>query len=117
MTLDKKILSIDSDDDNKDYDAFNEYLEEDTRRKKKKTASFIEEMGEQCLTEIGSKKKRKLQIAYIDYIPYIMKYCDGRYSEDELKSYSFEDIQSIYKEIKAERKPAILKFFNFLFDL
>ncbi len=117
MALDKKILSIDSEDDNKDYGVFNEYLEEDTRRKKNKTASFIEEVGEQCLTEIGSKKKRKLQIAYIDYIPYILEYCDGKYTEDELKSYSFEDIQNIYKEIKAERRPAIVKFFHFLFDL
>jgi hypothetical protein len=117
MAFDKKILSIDSDDDNKDYDVFNEFLEDDTRRKKNKTASFIEEIGEQCLTEMGSKKKRKLQIAYIDYIPYIIKYCNDRYSEDELKSYSFEDIQGIYKEIKAERRPAIVKFFHFLFNL
>ena len=34
MTIDKNILSIDSEDDNKNYKAFSEYLEEDTTRKK-----------------------------------------------------------------------------------
>ena len=117
MALDKKILSIDSDDDNKDYEAFKQYLEEDTRRKKKKTASFIDEIGDQCLNEIGSKKKHKLQISYLEYIPYILKYCNEKYTEDDLKSYSFEDIRDIYKEIKAEKRPAIVKFFHFIFNL
>ena len=41
MTFDKKILSIDSEDDDKDYKAFSEYLEDDTRRKKNFAPVFV----------------------------------------------------------------------------
>jgi hypothetical protein len=116
MSPDKSILSIDSDDDNSDYDAFNQYLDEDTKRKKKRTALEFEETGTHLLKEIDRKNKQKKLIAS-KLIPYILKYCNGKYDEDELNSYSFEDVQDIYKEIKIQRRPAIVKFFHFVFNL
>jgi hypothetical protein len=116
MLLDKNILSINSDDDNENYEAFSEYLENDTKRKKNKTVSEIEEMGEIFLKEIDRKNKNNT-IKSNKLIPYILKYCDGKYDEEELKSYSFKDVKDIYCEIKIRRKPVIIKFFHFLFNL
>ena len=116
MAIDKNILSIDFDDDNENYVAFSEYLEDDTKRKKKKTAHEIEEMGNQFLKEIDKKNKNK-SLKSNKLIPYILKHCDEKYSKDELKSYSFEDVQNIYKEIKIEKRPVIIKIFHFLFNI
>jgi len=116
MTIDKNILSIDSDDDNKDYAAFSEYLEDDTKRKKNSTAHEIDEIAESLLKEIDRKNKNKA-IKSNKLIPYILKHCDGKYDEVELKSYSFEDVQDIYNEIKSKNKPKIIKFFRFIFNI
>jgi len=116
MSLDKNILSIDSDDDNENYEAFSEYLENDTKRKKNKTVNEIGEMGEVFLKEIDRKNKNNT-IKSNKLILYILKNCDGKYDEKELKSYSFKDIKDIYTEIKIQRKPVIIKFFRFLFNL
>jgi hypothetical protein len=116
MALDKKILSVDSDDDNENYEAFSEYLDEDTKRKKNQTANEFDKVGEQLLKEIEIKNKNK-KLKAIKLIPYILKYCDNKYTEEELISYGFEDIRDIYKEIKIQKRPAIVKFFYFLFDL
>jgi hypothetical protein len=116
MSFDKNILSIDSDDDNENYEAFSEYLEEDTKRKKNRTASEIEQSGDLFLMEIERKNKnRKLRL--VKPIQYILKNCDGKYSEYELNTYSFEDVMDIYNEIKAKKRPFIIKFFRFLFGL
>jgi len=116
MAIDEKILSIDSDDDNENYQMFSEYLEEDTKRKKKKTAIEIEVMGNQFLKEIEKKKKNKV-FKSNKLISYILKYCDEKYCEEELKSYNFEDVQSIYNEIKIERRPILIKIFYFIFNI
>ena len=89
MTIDKKILSIDSDDDDKDYEAFSEFLENDTKRKKNRTVIEINETAESLLKEIDKKKKNKT-ILTNKLIPYILKHCNEKYDEEELKSYSFE---------------------------
>lgn len=114
MAIDNNLLSIDSDDDNKDYEAFNQYLEEDTKRKMIKTVSEIEQMGDKYLKEIERKKKNK-ELLKNKLIPYILKH--SIYEEDELNSYSFEDVQKIYNEIKAQNRPAIVKFFHFIFNI
>jgi len=116
MSPDKNILSIDSDDDDLTYNAFSEYLEEDTKRKKDKTASEIEQMGTQLLGEIDRKNKQK-KLKADKLIPYILNHCDGKYDKEELLSYSFEDVQQIYNELKVENRPAIIKFFHFIFNL
>jgi hypothetical protein len=116
MSPDKNILSIDSDDDNENYQAFSEYLDEDTKRKKNRTANEFEEIGNNLLKEIERKNKEKKRRA-TKLIPYILKHCDGKYGEEELNSYSFEDVQDIYNEIKIRKRPAIIKFFHFIFNL
>jgi hypothetical protein len=115
MALDDKILSIDSDDDNNDYELFNSYLEEDTNRKKSRTAIDFEQMGNQFLKEIEIKNKRKEFKKKNILIPYIVK--NSTYGVDELISYSFEDVQNIFNEIKKEKRPTIIKFFHFIFNI
>ncbi len=115
MALNDKILSIDNDDDNRDYESFNNYLEEDTNRKKNKAAIDIEQMGNQFLKEIEIKNKRKEFKKKTVLIPYIIK--NSTYGIDELNSYSFEDVQGIYDEIKKENRPTLLKFIHFIFNI
>jgi hypothetical protein len=116
MAIDEKILSIDADDDNKDYEAFDEFLQEHTNRNKNKIASEIELMGGQYLKEIERKKKKeKLRIKKL--IPYILKHGDDKYDKEELISYTYKDVEDIYNQIKKERNPFITKFFHFLFNI
>lgn len=114
MAVDNNLLSIDSDDDNKDYEAFNQHLEEDTKRKKTKTVFEIEQMGDKYLKEIDRKKKNK-ELLKNKLIPYIINH--SIYEEDELNSYSFEDVQKIYNELKANNRSTIVKFFHFIFNI
>ena len=116
MNIDDKILSIDADDDNKNYQAFDEYLQEDTKRKMNKTATVIDEWGELLLKEIDRKKKmEKLKIKKL--IPYILKHCEGKYDKEELIAYTFKDVQDIYDEIKKENESFFITFFHFLFNI
>ncbi len=116
MSKDKNILSIDHDDDNENYEAFSEYLKEHTKRTTRQFAFEIERDGDLLLKEIERKSKNK-KLKASKLIPYILKNCDGKYSENELNTYSFEDIQDIYNEIKTENRSAIVKFFHFIFNL
>ncbi len=116
MPVDKKILSIDSDDTNEGYEEFSQFLDEDTQRKKNYAAKEITQMGDIFVKEISRKNKSK-KLKAKKLISYIIKKCDGKYDEEELNSYSFEDVQNIYNEIKIEKRPAIIKFFHFVFNL
>lgn len=116
MSFNKKILSVDSDDDGNNYEAFSEYLDHNTQRKKSKTAKEIQELGDELIDEIERKKRNKEQKSR-NLIPYILKKCDGKYSEKELISYSYNDVKDIYDEIKFENRPIIVKFFHFIFNL
>ena len=116
MTIDKSILSIDSDDDDKNYLAFSEYLEDDTRRKRNLTAKEINEVGENLLKEI-ERKKRNQALKSQKLIPFILKHCDEKYSLEELNGYSYNDVQDIYNELKILKQSFISKFFHFLFNL
>lgn len=104
------------DDNDMSVLAHHKYLEEDAERKKKKIASEFEEIGGQLLLEIDKKKKRKKLIQF-KIIPYILKHAGDIYEEDELKSYSLEDVQDIYDELRKEKKPAIIKIFHFIFNI
>lgn len=115
MSLDKKILSIDSDDDDKDLLAFTEYLEEDTKRKKENAASFITQMGDKFLKEIDKKKSLENK-QKIKYIKYILKRT-YKYDDEELESYSFKDVQDVYNELKIQNQSVIIKFFHFIFNI
>jgi hypothetical protein len=116
MVIDKKILSVENDDDNKDYGEFNEFLENHTKRVKQKTAQEFEKIGKDLLIEIEKKKLRK-EIQKDKCILYILKHDNKVYSKDVLKSYSFEDVLEIHNEIKASKQSKISKIFKFLFNL
>ena len=116
MAFDKKILSIDSEDDNKDYEAFSEYLKEDTIRKKNLTAHEIQEVADILVKEI-ERKKRNQAIKSQKLIPYILKHCDEKYTKEELIGYSYNDVQDIYNELKIEKQSFISKFIHFIFNL
>ena len=116
MAFDKKILSIDSEDDNKDYEAFSEYLKEDTIRKKNLTAHEIQEVADILVKEI-ERKKRNQAIKSQKLIPYILRHCDEKYTKKELISYSYNDVQDIYNELKIEKQSFISKFIHFIFNL
>ena len=111
---DKDILSLD--DELIDYVSLSKHLKEDTDRKKKQTLDEFENMGDRYLKEIEQKNKNK-KLKQLKLIPYILKHCDNIYDRDELMSYSFEDVQNIYNEIKAGKKSTILKFFHFIFNI
>jgi len=96
--------------------AYHKYLEEDAERNKRKTAIEFEQLGGQFLQEIDKKKKRK-KLTQEKLIPYILKHTNNLYDKDELDSYTLEDVQDIYEEVKANKKPGILKFFHFLFNI
>jgi hypothetical protein len=115
MAINEKMLSIDADDDNEDYQAFSEFLQEDTERKKWRNAEMINELGDLLVKSVEKKRKvEKLKAEKL--IPYILRHTDT-YSKEELTAYSFKDVQDIYDEIKKEHKPFFIKFFHFLFNI
>ena len=115
MSDKENILSIDFDDDDKDYLAFSELTEEDTRRKKNKMAKEIELMGETLTTEI-EKKKVKDELKKESLIRYILKR-DKSYTREELQKYDYESVRDIYHETKEKNQPFLKKLFRFLFNL
>lgn len=120
MGIDREKFKIEPDkDDGMSVLSLAKHLEEDSERKKNKTVSEFEEMGSRYLKEIDRKKKTKGS-KKAKLIPYILKHRGDSYDKEELMSYSFDDVQDIYDEIKAykkENKPFIIKFFHFLFNL
>ena len=117
MKINREEFKIEPDaDDEMSYAALTKHLEEDLERKKKKNASEFEEMGDKFLQEIDRKNKKK-DLKRQTLIPYILKYRSDIHDEDELNSYSFEDVQNIYDEIKEEKKSPIIKFFQFIFNI
>lgn len=117
MAINREEFKIEPDeDDGIDALVLSQHLEEDTKRKQNQLKAEFEEMGEHYLKEIEKKKKYK-GIKSANLIPYILKYCDGKFDEEELLSYSYEDVEDIYNEIKAQRRPGIIKFIRFVFNL
>lgn len=114
--VNKKVLSIDHDDDNENYDEFVEYIEEHTNRTKNFFHKQLLSAGDTLLIEKERKnsrneeKKKKL-------IPKILKKDkDDIYTHEELMSYSYEDNLNILKEIKEKNKGFFVKIFKFLFN-
>jgi len=116
MQFDKKTLSIDSDDDNENYLGFEEFLEDDTNRMKKKIAREFEEMGDFYLKEKEINDNRSL-VQKRKLIPFILKHSEDKYSEEDLLSFSINDIRDIYKQIKSNRSSFFSKLFKFVFNL
>jgi hypothetical protein len=114
-------LSIDSDDDNKEYGSFVKSIEDHTERVKDKIATEIMERGEGLLREIEAKKNAETVIKY-EYIPYILKHSKGKHTAEELLAYSLNDVKAIFLDIKQERESKsffakIARFFRFLFNI
>lgn len=116
MDVDDNILSIDADDEDISYLSLAKHLEDDSERKKNQIFHEFEIMGDKYLKEIERKKKTQ-QSRIKKLIPYILKYRGDIHDNEELLSYSFEDVQDIYNEIRIEKKPAIIKFFHFIFNI
>jgi len=91
------------------------HLEEDAERKKKAVANEFELLGDEFLKEIDKKKKRKGS-KKAQLIPYILKHRSDDYDEEELMSYSYEDVLEIYNEVK-EKKSFFIKIIHFLFNI
>ena len=117
MAIDREEFSIEPDeDDGMSAMALNQHLEEETKRKQNAMLSEIEEMGERYLKEIDRKKKSN-SLKSAKLIPYIIKHSDGKFDEEELLSYSYDDVEDIYNDIKVQRRPGIVKFIRFVFNL
>ena len=113
--LNKEVLSIDFDDDDKNYLAFSEFLEEHTTRKKDFFVTELEEMGEKLLKEKDELKKRR-EPQKQKYIKRILKYDNINYSLDELNEMEYIDIRKLYAEIKERNLSFIKKLFSFLLN-
>ena len=109
-------LSIDSDDDNEDYEAFNEFLTKNTETNKKIAYSDIEMFGDTYLKEIEWKKKQHNEKKDM-LIPYIIKHCQDKYDTETLMEYAYEDVLDIYNEYKKKNRTFLSKFFDFIFNL
>lgn len=108
-------LSIEFDDDNKNYESFNEFMTSHTKRKKNVFANELESFGDKYLTEI-SRKKQKNEEKKKKLITYILKHSDN-YFEDDLYMYEYYDILDIYNQIKKKKQPVIFKFFQYIFNI
>lgn len=117
MTIDKKILSIDSDDENIDIKSFSNFLQDDTKRNKAKIANEFQEVGEDLLAEIEAKKMR-LNIQKSKYIPYILKHDKStqKFTLKILESYGFEDVKNIYDNLK-NKQTGLSKILRFIFNV
>lgn len=110
--LTKDILSIDHDDDCKNYDEFTQFLEDHTERQKNVAASEILEMGEDFLNEIEHKKNVKEEEKK-PLIKYILKK-SNKFSEKYLLDLDYNDVHDIYKEMKYQNRSIFKKFIEFL---
>ena len=114
MALDKKILSVDADDDDGvDIKSFTIFSEENTKRNKNVVANQFIEIGEDLLTEVEEKNRRK-EREKKKYVRYIIRH-SKKHTKSQLISYSLEDVKDIYKEIR-EKRP-LRKAFHFIFNL
>ena len=113
MSVDKKILSIDSDDEGVDIKSFTIFMEDDTKRNKNKAANDFMEIGEDLLTEVEAKKLRQ-EIEKKKYVKYILRH-SKKYIKTQLNSYSLEDVKDIYDETRSKRP--LRKAIHFIFNL
>lgn len=114
--INKKVLSIDHDDDNENYDEFVEYIEEHTNRTKNFFHKQLLSAGDTLLAE-KEKKSLRNEERKKKLIPKILKKDkDDIYTYEELMSYSYEDNLNILKEIKEKNKGFFVKIFKFLFN-
>jgi len=115
MEFDDKILSIDADDNDKDYQELQEFFEKNTVRNKNKIADEFNEIGENLLIEIEEKNRIK-NLEKLKLTKFILKKTKNKYSSRLLLSYSYEDVKNVYIEIK-NRPNFVQNFLKFVFNL
>jgi len=108
-----KELSINYEDDQKDYEGFDEFLKENTERQKEKTAQEFADMGDYLLKEIDHKKSIK-NVAKRKLIKYIMRKTN-KYMEEYLWDLEYNDVNDIFDEVKLENKSFLKKVMEFFF--
>ncbi len=111
--LEKKILSINHEDNDNGLEEFEKFLENHTENQKIGFLKEITERGDDYLQEI-SLKKRKKEPKKQKLIQYILDKSDV-YSEKELSEYDFESVFEIHNEIKYENRPFLRKIFDYVF--
>ena len=114
MALDKKILSIDADDDDDvDVKTFSKFIYDNTEREKNKTANEFTKLGESFLIEVEEKNQRK-EKEKKKFVRYILRH-SKKYIKSQLISYSLEDVKDIYDEIRNNRPSH--RIIQFIFNL
>jgi hypothetical protein len=117
MTIDKKILSVDSNDEDIDLKSFSNFLQDDTKRNKAKLANEFQEIGEDLLNEIDEKKMRQ-NVQKSKYIRYILKHDKSahKFTLKVLETYSFEDVKNLYNDLK-DKQTNFSKILHFIFNV
>lgn len=116
IKFDNNPQSIHYMDNDDDYDVFIKFLNDTNERDKNIIAHNINAMGNLLINEINNK--RTVEIMRIKkLIPYILKHCNDKYSEEELLTYSLSDVNDIYNEYKEKNMNIIIKFFKYLLNL
>lgn len=111
--MSKDFLEI---DDEIDYLTDKNHLENDTERKKKTLVNTFEETGTILLKEIENKKRVK-RLKQIKLVKYILKHSGNNYIDVDLMTYDFNDVVSIYNEIKIKKKHLFTKILRFIFNI
>ncbi len=111
----KNPLSIDYEDNEKDFDGFLKFIHKHTNQQKKYTAQEIEFMGEKLVKEKTKKEKRqdKQKLKLIDYI--VEKQKNTFYDKEDLINYSYHDIIILHKQVKHDNRSAFRKFIELFF--
>ena len=73
----KKILSIDEDDDEIDYKSLSIFLNDDALRNKNKFANEFNELGEELLAEIDEKKSKWIILFLVISYPVLFGFFRG----------------------------------------
>lgn len=117
MAINERIISIDHDDnDDVDIKSFSNFMDDVTKRKKNSMADDFIITGEELIEEVREKNQKK-EFQKLKLIIFILKNDKKKiYSEKALKSYSLEDVQIIYNDIK-NNKNLFKKLFRFIFNL
>jgi len=103
-------------EDGLDYDLYLEKLNNQTNSIKNQYVNEFSSNAEKYLADIEQKKKKAYQ-EKLKYVYYILDNSDKFYDKTELLSYDLPDVLEIYDKIKENKKPAIIRFFKFIFNV
>lgn len=97
-----------------ELDKDNNLITRDLEFKKKGFANEINEFGDELIKNINEKVKNKEKVR-LEKIKYILKYGKDKFgTKEELEDTPLEDIESIYIQVKEQKKPWLIKLFEVL---